>query len=85
MTDADRIKEIGQRAGALVVGVAAADAFNDFVPDMQRRVKGSATSACVSVRWDAHLGRRNNGRKPHMGFFLSSRSFTTGTKKTCYD
>ena len=31
-----RIKEVGRKAGALVVGVAAADAFNEFVPDGHR-------------------------------------------------
>ncbi len=31
-----RIKEIGRGAGALVVGVAAADAFNEFVPEGHR-------------------------------------------------
>ncbi len=32
MSDTLGVKEIGQRAGALVVGVAAVDAFNAFVP-----------------------------------------------------
>ncbi len=29
----DEIKAIGQKAGALVLGIAAADAFNEFVPE----------------------------------------------------
>lgn len=32
MTDTERIKEVGLRTGGLVVGVAAASAFNEFVP-----------------------------------------------------
>ncbi len=32
MTDTEGIKQVGERAGALVVGVAATDAFNEFVP-----------------------------------------------------
>ena len=34
--DADALKEVGRRAGALVVGVAAAEAFNEFVPEGHR-------------------------------------------------
>ena len=48
MTDADRIKEIGQRAGALVVGVAAADAFNDFVPEYAAQSQGQCYE-CMRV------------------------------------
>lgn len=36
MTDTERLKDVGMRAGALVVGVAAAEAFNDFVPQGHR-------------------------------------------------
>ena len=35
-SDQERIKQVGRRAGALVVGVAAADAFNEFVPEGHR-------------------------------------------------
>ncbi|GIX47356.1 MAG: hypothetical protein KatS3mg131_1567 [Candidatus Tectimicrobiota bacterium] len=36
MTETERLKEVGRRAGALVVGVAAADAFNTYVPEGHR-------------------------------------------------
>lgn len=36
MTNTDRIKQVGERAGALVVGIAAADAFNEYVPQGHR-------------------------------------------------
>ncbi len=31
-----RVKEVGRAAGALVVGIAPTDAFNDFVPEGHR-------------------------------------------------
>lgn len=36
MTKTERLKGVGSQAGALVVGVAAADAFNEFVPEGRR-------------------------------------------------
>lgn len=36
MTNTEHIKQIGERAGALVVGVAAVQAFNEFVPEGHR-------------------------------------------------
>ncbi|ETW95845.1 MAG: hypothetical protein ETSY1_29015 [Candidatus Entotheonella factor] len=36
MTDTERIKAVGLRTGGLVVGVAAASAFNEFVPEGHR-------------------------------------------------
>jgi epoxyqueuosine reductase QueG len=36
MTHTEQIKQVGQRSGALVVGVAAADAFNAYVPEGHR-------------------------------------------------
>jgi epoxyqueuosine reductase QueG len=36
MTSTEQIKQVGERAGALVVGVAAVEAFNEFVPEGHR-------------------------------------------------
>jgi epoxyqueuosine reductase QueG len=36
MTHTEHLKQVGERAGALVVGVAAATAFNEFVPEGHR-------------------------------------------------
>jgi epoxyqueuosine reductase QueG len=36
MTNTEQIKQVGERAGALVVGVAAVEAFNEFVPEGHR-------------------------------------------------
>ncbi len=36
MTTTERIKELGKGSGAVVVGVAAAEAFNEFVPEGHR-------------------------------------------------
>ena len=36
MSDTERIKDVGRRTGGLVVGVAAASAFNEFVPEGHR-------------------------------------------------
>ena len=36
LASAERIKDVGRGAGALLVGVAAADAFNEYVPEGHR-------------------------------------------------